>query len=148
MPQITYRHEVPFGHRLMNHKGKCRFPHGHNYLFEATVYINVLNGQGMVMDFSVLKGEVRRFFEAFDHAFVLWEGDPYVEVLDVLPTVKLVILDQHPTAEVLAELLRNYLVSTLPAADHVHVTCHEQRDCWALSYTRTVNPEIVRTQER
>src|SRR4051812_39846562 len=115
--EVTYTHEVPFGHRLMFHDGKCKFPHGHNYMISVTL-AGPVNDNGMVVDFSWLKGAVRAYFEQFDHAFVLFEGDPLVRLLNGerlnglvnpdgmfspnIPT-KVVVLNVHPTAENLAQ---------------------------------------------
>src|SRR5829696_5150180 len=106
MAEVMFRYEVPFGHRLMNHEGKCRFPHGHNYLFEVVVRGPVEPETGMIIDFSKLKDIVRNFFEKFDHAFVLFEEDPMVNVFRQNGQIvsaktfntKVVVLNEHPTA--------------------------------------------------
>jgi 6-pyruvoyltetrahydropterin/6-carboxytetrahydropterin synthase len=144
MASISFGYEVCFGHRLMNHKGKCRFPHGHSYFFEVEPRGPVDPDTGMIMDFSVLKDIVRRFFEPFDHAFVLFELDPFVgtlreESMDVptpVPT-KVVVLNTHPTAENLAQLLRNYMHEEHRL--YTKVTCWEQRDCSATADTQATH---------
>jgi 6-pyruvoyltetrahydropterin/6-carboxytetrahydropterin synthase len=113
----------------MEHNGKCKFPHGHNYIFEVSLD-GPVNEQGMVLDFSILKDMVRHYFEQFDHAFVLYKMDPLIGLLrqSEIPT-KVVTLNVHPTAENLAQLVREYIRSQIRC--HVKVTCFEQRDCWA-----------------
>jgi queuosine biosynthesis protein QueD len=156
MNAITFRHEVPFGHRLMFHEGKCRFPHGHNYIFEVTVQ-GLLDDNGMVMDFSELKKLIRGFFESFDHAFVLHWNDPLRKVMEDLnvgavtdietlragaairvPT-KCVILNVHPTAENLAQLLAGAMRELRM---HGGVTCFEQRDCSAHATTADASTPV------
>lgn len=139
MPSISLTHEVPFGHRLMFHKGKCKYPHGHNYLFEVKIF-DELDEHGMVRDFSELKDFVRNFFVHFDHAFVLYREDPFIEVLSgklvtgtgviLLPDfpAKVVILNVHPTAENLAVLVCDTVARNFGPTI---VKCWEQRDCCA-----------------
>lgn len=155
MPSISYRYEVPFGHRLMFHKGKCKFPHGHNYVFEVTVFDD-LDEQGMVRDFSQLKESVKSFFEQFDHAFVLHEDDPFVQVLSgklvtgtgviLLPDIsaKVVVLNAHPTAENLCILVVNTLRNKYP---EILVECWEQESCSAMAGSRDAE-EGVRGRTR
>lgn len=135
MGEVQMRFEVPFGHRLQRHKGKCRFPHGHNYIIEVTIR-GPLNEQGMVIDFSDAKQLVRDILDPFDHAFVLEESDRFVDYFrdaagDVdearLP-VKMVLLNVPPTAENLAMLFREQLRK---AGLYTIVTVWEQRDCSA-----------------
>lgn len=103
------------GHRLMHHEGKCRFLHGHNYLVEVSLR-GPLNDTGMVIDFNDMKGKMKVLFNIFDHAMCLFEGDPWLRDLKTLRTVvgyqiptKVVVIDKHPTAEVLAGLWQNEL---------------------------------------
>lgn len=135
MAEVSFTYEVPMGHRLMNHAGKCRFPHGHNYVFQVFVS-GPMDYDGMVLDFAILKGTVRRFFEEFDHAFVLSENDPLVGIFresvhgpDV-PT-KVVVINAHPTAENLAALLCDHISTKLEMS--CRVFCNEQRDCCAFA---------------
>jgi 6-pyruvoyltetrahydropterin/6-carboxytetrahydropterin synthase len=157
MTEIMYRHEVPFGHRLMRHDGKCRYPHGHNYLFEIVLQGPVDKETGMVVDFSILKEFVRGFFTPFDHAFVIQQSDPLLFLLramaqipqerdgvklDVVPT-KCVVLNDHPTAENLASLVST-AVSSYFDDRPVIVTCWEQRD----AYARSTEDRRVRIVEK
>lgn len=138
--EVSFTHEVPFGHRLMNHDGKCRFPHGHNYMISGTMQGPVDPNTGMVVDFSVLKRLIREYLDDFDHAFVLYEGDPLADALRemqfhptqallAIPT-KVVLLNVHPTAENLAWLIRTHILSLVPHC-RARVTVYEQRDCFA-----------------
>lgn len=51
-------------HRLPGHP-KCGVPHGHTYQVEVTLEGPVVNG--MVVDFDLLKSELRVLLKAFDH---------------------------------------------------------------------------------
>ena len=49
--------ETDTGHRVPNHKSKCRHLHGHRYRFEAeiegdVVTVTGVSDEGMLMDFS------------------------------------------------------------------------------------------------
>ena len=49
--------ETDTGHRVPNHKSKCRHMHGHRYRFEAeiegdVVDVSGVSEEGMLMDFS------------------------------------------------------------------------------------------------
>jgi 6-pyruvoyltetrahydropterin/6-carboxytetrahydropterin synthase len=100
-----------YGHRLMNHAGKCRFLHGHNAKVTIKVAAEYLDQSGMVMDFSDLKTVVKGFLdEEFDHQMLLHKDDPAVEILQsVGEHVRL--LDVHPTAESLAKLIFDHMAS-------------------------------------
>ncbi len=54
-------------HRLEAYHGKCEQLHGHNYTVEAVVEGEELNGEGMVIDFAVLKDILRRIIAGLDH---------------------------------------------------------------------------------
>jgi 6-pyruvoyltetrahydropterin/6-carboxytetrahydropterin synthase len=51
-------------HLLPGHK-KCGVPHGHTYRVEVAVEGPVVNG--MVVDFDILKKNLRELLKAFDH---------------------------------------------------------------------------------
>ena len=73
--------ETDTGHRVPNHKSKCRHLHGQRYRWEAALEGEVViergvPDEGMLMDFS----DVSRILEenihdVVDHAFVVYEGD-------------------------------------------------------------------------
>jgi 6-pyruvoyltetrahydropterin/6-carboxytetrahydropterin synthase len=57
-------------HFLADYHGKCENLHGHNYRVEASVRGAVLDGGGMLLDFSVLKGKLREVLEKLDHSLL------------------------------------------------------------------------------
>lgn len=124
---ISYTHELPLGHRLQNHEGGCKFLHGHNYLITIQVGAN-LDERGMVMDFHELKQLVRKFFEVWDHAFVLEEGDPALAAIQAFS--KWVIIPHPPTAEILANWWAMHFAKLLP--EGIYLDCiivNETKDC-------------------
>jgi len=103
--------EVEFdtGHRVPDHKSKCRNPHGHRYRLRATCEGEIIDaaGQsdnGMLVDFSDLKQWMTTLIhDRFDHAFVVY-ADDYImrEALQVNPDWNVVVVPWVPTAENLA----------------------------------------------
>lgn len=113
---------ISAGHRLMHHDGKCSRPHGHNY--EVTVRITgELTDEGWVVD----KGEVTDEIDAWDHRFLLEDGDPLVDAFEASGDGDaVVVLDHPPTAEVMATVLERRLADRLPeTVSDVAVTVRE-----------------------
>ena len=96
------------GHRLLEHNGKCVFPHGHTYKAEIWVASEALNDLGFVVDFTELKQKVNDWIEEhWDHAFLVNSRD--TELLNALRAVKrsriFVFPEENPSAEVMARQL-------------------------------------------
>lgn len=77
-------------HCLPNYPGKCRRLHGHNWRVEVSIEGDRLNELGMLMDFSILKGEVMSVIDDLDH-YYLNEIYPFCEI--------------NPTAENIAKYI-------------------------------------------
>lgn len=101
---------ISAGHRLRHHDGKCARPHGHNY--DITVELRgELADTGWVVD----KGVVTDVIDEWDHMFLVERGDPLVEGFEASGDADaLVVLDEPPTAEVMAVLLEEKLLDRLP----------------------------------
>lgn len=105
MYQITKEVRTETAHRLLNHPHKCRFLHGHTYVWQVTIEAPNLDRLGMVMDFGVLKGFMENIImQSFDHAVVLHTDDPLVPALQVNGQNVLRTSD-NPTAEFMAALV-------------------------------------------
>jgi len=129
MYQIAKELHFCYGHRLMNHGGKCKRLHGHNAKVQITVESENLNSDGMVMDFSDLKREVSNWIdEQFDHQMLLHKDDPIVAALTASgETFR--ILEVHPTAENLARLIFDFVKNLqFPV---VEVILWETNSCFA-----------------
>lgn len=95
------------GHRLMNHEGKCRHLHGHNYRADITCDTNMgLDHVGRVVDFSVIKEKVGKWLDYhWDHGMVLNALDTVaIQATNACPG-KRYLMDGNPTAENMAALL-------------------------------------------
>ena len=105
MYKITKSVTFCYGHRLLEHKGKCKNLHGHNGLAEVTLAVSALNSQKMVADFGDLGKALKNWLDAnFDHKVILASRDPLLKVLkeqgqECFETA------ENPTAEVMSELL-------------------------------------------
>lgn len=111
--------EFAAGHRIPNHKSKCRNIHGHTYKVTVALSgeVNQTEGasdEGMVLDFGELKSVMDAYIhQTFDHSFIVWERD--FEMLLALDTflkqgMKIVKVNCIPTAENLSRLIWDTLV--------------------------------------
>ncbi len=102
MHSVTYDIHFSYGHRLFRHPGKCAHLHGHNGLAQIEVSSDGLDSRSMVVDFDQIKESIGRWIdENLDHKTILWEEDPLFALLkNAGETV--VLIKEHPTAEVLA----------------------------------------------
>lgn len=111
---MTVSREVSWdmGHRVPNHKSKCRNVHGHRYLMWVTLEGEVIgqsgvSDEGMVIDFSDIKTIVEGYIdEKLDHGYM---GNKALdrEMLELLSRngMKHVGVDFIPTAENIAKYL-------------------------------------------
>ncbi len=98
-----------YGHRLMNHPGKCRNLHGHSVKASISIKQKQLNKQAMVCDFSDVKECVEAFIDQhLDHNFLLYKDDPIIPALTA-NNERFMTLDEHPTAEVLSKMIYRHL---------------------------------------
>src|SRR5574343_125353 len=98
-----------YGHRLMNHPGKCRNLHGHSVKASIAIKSEQLNEQGMVCDFADVRDAVESFVDQhLDHNFLLHKDDPIIPALQA-NNERFLAIDEHPTAEVLSKMIYQHL---------------------------------------
>lgn len=103
--------ETDTGHRVPNHKSKCRHMHGHRYRFEAEIEGDIVqetgvSEEGMLMDFSDVSAILTEYVhDVVDHAFVVYEGDAQARAAcDLMGEEhRTVVVPFIPTAENLAK---------------------------------------------
>ncbi|MCX5794076.1 MAG: 6-carboxytetrahydropterin synthase [Elusimicrobia bacterium] len=119
-----------YGHRLLEHRGKCRHLHGHNGVLEVTLRRRRLDRLGMVVDFERIKSAVADWVKAnLDHKMLLNSRDPLVRALRALGEPVMTIRG-NPTAENIARLVYSRARSRkLPV---LSVRLWESRDSSAL----------------
>lgn len=131
---ITKTIEIDMGHRVPNHKSKCRSLHGHRYKIEVAVNDKVImtkgsSEEGMVIDFGDLKNVMMEIIDGiFDHAFCMYDQDEFVETFRRFVEMnqqKIVFVPFIPTAENLAkhwyELVKSELLNYNIKIHHVKV---------------------------
>ena len=92
-----------YGHRLMNHGGKCRHLHGHSVKASITIEAPQLNDDGMVCDFAEIRDAAETYInQELDHNLLLHQDDPLIPALKA-GGERFRALTEHPTAEVLAK---------------------------------------------
>lgn len=148
--RIVKRVEFDAGHRVPTHGSVCRNPHGHRYVVEVEVSGDVLpirgrSDDGMVLDFGDIKRAVKTYVDRWDHAFLVYVNDHAMR--SALATLgrlesrepKTVVLDDIPTAENLARILRRDLdhnIRMIYPSRSLRVTCvtlYETPNSWAVS---------------
>ncbi|MGY8728915.1 MAG: 6-pyruvoyl trahydropterin synthase family protein [Candidatus Poseidoniales archaeon] len=108
--------ETDTGHRVPNHKSKCRHMHGHRYRFEVeiegdTVQESGVSEEGMLMDFSDVSDILmKHVHDVVDHAFIVFEGD----------------LDAKRACEAMGEGHRTVVVPFIPTAENLAKWAFEQ----------------------
>lgn len=88
MYELTVKSEFEAAHRIENYPGKCVRLHGHNWIVEAIVQGDTLNELGILIDFKILKDELNKVLDEFDHQ--------YLNELEIFA-------DKNPTAEIIAK---------------------------------------------
>lgn len=88
MYEIEVRAAFEAAHFIDGYAGKCARLHGHNWEVVAVVRGEELDKLGMLIDFKILKAELKKILDDFDHRF-LNELDTFAE--------------KNPTAENLAK---------------------------------------------
>ena len=100
--QITRKHEIHCGHRVVGHEGKCCNLHGHAYVFHFTCEAEKLDSLGRVIDFGAIKAILCQWLEDnWDHRMLIWEQDPILPGLLALDST-IVAVPFNPTAENMA----------------------------------------------
>lgn len=107
MKVLAYRyHDFSMGHRVYQHESKCASLHGHNYRIHFYCEAPRLDDIGRVIDFSDIKKYLCQWLEEnWDHKFLVYEKDPWLEQLKVIDPEGTVSTNFNPTAENMATYL-------------------------------------------
>lgn len=121
--------EWDMGHRVPNHKSKCRNPHGHRYKLRVHVRGPIVtdmgaSDEGMVADFGDIKKVMTELVhDKLDHGFMVYENDEvmrecftwYGDRPSPIDDWNIIIVPFVPTAENMAKWCYEQLAK--PIAD-------------------------------
>lgn len=112
MFECTRRIEFDAGHRVIGHKNKCKYLHGHRYALEITAKSANLDELGMVADFGELKGIIKSWIDSnLDHNTILSVHDRKLgEFVSAHTGQTVYFLNDNPTAENIAMHIKNDIV--------------------------------------
>lgn len=143
MLTITRKLEFDAGHRIPDHKSRCRNLHGHRYTLQITLVGEVIDVEGssdngMIIDFSDIKTLAKQHLvDVWDHAFLVYEKDEKLcAFLESIQGHKTVIIKRIPTVENLAqtafEILNAAYVDRYGTGLRLHkLVLHETPNCCA-----------------
>ena len=118
---LTVRTSFSAAHRLREYDGNCERLHGHNWQVEVTVVSEVLDDQGIALDFRAIKSAVNDLLAGLDHRY-LNEVSPFDRL--------------NPSSENLARYLFEEMEKKVPPpARMARVTVWESEDARA-EYSR------------
>lgn len=108
--RVSKQIEWDMGHRITNHRSKCRNIHGHRYKAQICVEGSIVDlkntsAEGMVIDFGDIKElGIKLIYDVLDHGFMVWDKDKkIIEFFKNNSDQKCVIVPFVPTAEKIAE---------------------------------------------
>jgi len=105
MYTVTKSISFCYGHRLLNHKGRCRHLHGHNADAIVTLASETLDALGMVTDFHDIGEDVKKWIdEEIDHTMLLHADDPFLPAMQSAGE-RVYVMQDNPTAENIARLI-------------------------------------------
>ena len=83
--------------------------HAHNYKVAVTLEGIPGVNDGMVMDFGLFKGSIKKFLEIFKGAYIMWDKDKEVESFVNKNFDKIIYTNFNPTAENLSVCFYNHI---------------------------------------
>ncbi len=141
MIEITKIIEWDMGHRVPNHRSKCRNLHGHRYRMEMTISGKIIDkpgdsSEGMVLDFGDLKSTMMmKIHDTLDHGCMIYDQDLLLTGFfescahENLRVIKVPFI---PTAENIAEWCFEQLCNSIPAGVKiVNIRLYETPNSWA-----------------
>ena len=93
-------------HHLLNYDGECENQHGHNWLVEAYVKGETLDKSNILVDYKVLKKELKAVLDLLDH-----------KDINELPFFK----NESPSSEMIAMFIYNKLKEKIVQVSKISV---------------------------
>jgi 6-pyruvoyltetrahydropterin/6-carboxytetrahydropterin synthase len=122
--KIVYKTEISSAHRILNHKGKCKNLHGHNYFIIVEIESENLDENGFIIDFS----EIKKIIKELDHKVILQRNDPLIEKLK---DESLFIMDEPPSCENISKIIAFRISKELKEFKRIKVRVWESRRSYA-----------------
>ena len=114
---LTIRSHLDSAHYLRGYEGKCQYPHGHRFDYEVTFEGDKLDELGILIDFAVVKKQLKDSIESrLDHR-MLNDTIPFFEI--------------NPTAENIAEYIYRMIKDAYSTVTLKQVTVWESPECSA-----------------
>lgn len=117
-------------HRLMGcYSTQCKKLHGHSYVMEVIIEASGLNGDGMILDFGMIKDILNNILGVVDHATLVNEKDPICSM-----NLGVIAVPYNPTAEEMSKDFCYEIMSKIYTLDHIQkltVRLHETETGWA-----------------
>jgi len=113
MKTVTVKLGFSVAKRLLDYEGKCNYLHGYFHMAEFT--FSSSGNAGIVADFNELKEELSNWLDKnWDHNVILNKQDkPLGNAIEDLTGQKVFYLDKDPTAENIAEYLKEKICPEL-----------------------------------
>ncbi|MBN2641317.1 MAG: 6-carboxytetrahydropterin synthase QueD [Victivallales bacterium] len=111
MFEVDIQRDFSAAHCLRGYQGNCSKLHGHNWMVQAFVRAEKLDGIGIAVDFRKLKEELESILEEFDHTNI-----------SELECFK----NQNPTSELIAKVIFDRLSASI---NDERVSVHRVRVC-------------------
>lgn len=67
MFEVMVEKHFAAAHHLLNYRGKCENPHGHNYVVQVFAQKGTLDKANVAFDFTLLKAELSQIVDELDH---------------------------------------------------------------------------------
>ena len=106
MYEITAPMHFSAAHHLLNYEGECENQHGHNWLVEAYVMGTELDKSNILIDYKVLKKQLKSVLDLLDH-----------KDINELPDFKGI----SPSSETLARYIYNKMKEQIPQISKISV---------------------------
>ena len=110
-------------HFIDGYEGKCARLHGHNWEVVAVVHGEQLDKLGMLIDFKILKAELKKVLDEFDHRF-LNELEAFAEENPTAENLARKIFQQLATSKIFSGSTKLYAVRVHESPSSC-VTYHE-----------------------
>jgi 6-pyruvoyltetrahydropterin/6-carboxytetrahydropterin synthase len=105
---LTTEASFDAAHFLTNYEGKCKNIHGHRWKIVLSIKGEEKNG--MVVDFGILKDDLKKECDYFDHTFIVEKNSLDPNLLSLLQKQFLIrIVDFRTTAENFSKYFFNKL---------------------------------------